>query len=177
MERPSKQARKSGPPLAVQHAGGYAASMDSPLFMPVLQVGVDGVGTAPSGAADRRSADRRPPTAGPCPQVEPSPTTGMTNIIPPLFQQQQPVVKRAAAEPVIEQQRVVYPAGPPPIPIAAAVSCWFRRGCRTEDGRAEQAVVGPARVDRPRPTAITSCYLYQCSYDHFGAVAGWTRAF
>jgi hypothetical protein len=38
MERPNKQARMNGPPLAVHHAGGYAVAMDSPLFMPVLQV-------------------------------------------------------------------------------------------------------------------------------------------
>ncbi|KAI8474122.1 MAG: hypothetical protein J3K34DRAFT_495910 [Monoraphidium minutum] len=60
----------------LDHAGGYAVAMDSPLFMPVLQ-------------------------------VEPSPTTGMTNIIPPLFQQQQPVVKRGADAAI--EQRVPVP--------------------------------------------------------------------
>jgi hypothetical protein len=54
--RPSKQPRMNGPPLAVQHAGGYAVAMDSPLFMPVLQVGRGG-GRFGRGAG----AGRRPP--------------------------------------------------------------------------------------------------------------------
>ena len=132
MERPNKQARKSGPPLAVHHAGGYAVAMDSPLFMPVLQVraGARTQSGACLCANARRTQRRRSLTVGPrpCPaQVEPSPTTGMANIIPPLFQQQQPVVKRGG-DAVIEQQRVVHPAGPPPIPSVAAVSLVASRG-------------------------------------------------
>lgn len=67
MERPAKQARRSGPPLAVQHSGAYAVAMDSPLFMPVLQVGPIGEparrrapAAAPRGLSARAPREPRP---------------------------------------------------------------------------------------------------------------------
>jgi len=163
--RPFKQARIAGHPLAVQHSGGYAVAMDSPLFMPVLQVGQ----WRWSKVGNRRAAFEAPHTRAPLvdlhappasPQVEPSPTTGMTNIIPPLFQQQQPVVKRGDREPAaIEQQRLPPLAGPPPMPIIPSVS--YTDGARgLRDGRAPcrlcKAVVGLSIASRP-PKLVSAC--------------------